>query len=122
MDGLLKVFNDQAKKNEVQLGVTISAGGLLISGILASPENLKSILSTQLIASGNDFGVMLGNSLSEMGESIDPELAAESETSTTIEEYITLKNVKILSGQGNISAPFWRIKVESIDSYTIGNY
>lgn len=117
MDGLLKIFNDQAMTNLVQIGVTINTGGLLISGMLASPKDLQSIVSEQFIASGNDFAVTLGKSISEIDFSQDSEEASESEP---IEEYITLKEVKILLGQESLNAPFWRIKASSIDSYTLG--
>lgn len=117
MDGLLKIFNDQAMTNLVQIGVTINTGGLLISGMLASPKDLQSIVSEQFIASGNDFAVTLGKSISEIDFSQDSEETSESEL---IEEYITLKEVKILLGQESLNAPFWRIKAASIDSYTLG--
>jgi len=115
MDGILELFNTQAHDEVVQIGVTINSGGLLFSGILASPKDFRDILSREFINSNDEHGIALGEVLSEIE-------IKKSDAETKPLEYITLKNVKIINSQETLNAPLWRIKVSAIDGYTIGNF
>lgn len=116
LDGILELFNTQAHDEVVQIGVTINSGGLLFSGILASPKDFRDILSREFINSNDEHGIALGEVLSEI------EIKKPTDAETKPLEYITLKNVKIINSQETLNAPLWRIKVSAIDGYTIGNF
>lgn len=114
MDKLLGKFVSLVNQDMIGTGVTLTVGGVIITGNIISTKGYVEELASGFETAG-EFGVAVGKSLREA----DIEYGSE-QTSDDVEEIIHLKDAKVLSGNTVYNVGLWRGKVNSVDGFTIG--
>lgn len=107
----------------VEIGITLSVKGTIISGKMIPNYRYFEILSEQFQTVGGE----LGKSLSEGSDIYAKEFKQDTEQDTALEDfqvgYIHLSGAKYFATNGGFpeSGLLWRGKIEEVDGFTIGS-
>lgn len=112
----------------VEQGVTLNVGGLLVSGILISGRTYFKELASLLRSStqgtqSEQFGEMLGNH-NEIFNQIYPERKEDEPYPNRPTSYVHLRNARIIGSNGSMignNVVLWRGKLASVDGFSFGN-
>ena len=132
IDFLLRALVDLANKTGMEIGMTLSVGGVLVSGNLASGKTyFKEIAAETLQATGDAKDSGINQSLSDYfanwGKLIyeQPENEDQSNDEAMSQpNYIHLRNAKFVHNSGK-SMPsnrgiWWRGRLSAIDGFSLG--
>ncbi|OSN16574.1 hypothetical protein BV330_03894 [Pseudomonas syringae pv. actinidiae] len=105
---------------KVELGVTLSVGGNLVSGHLISHDTYFEQLADDISAPFSSFGNGTDATMKEMILSFKP---GESSEDTPAFHFIHLKDCRTYSTDGNPicdAGVLWRGRISAVDGLTIG--
>ena len=112
----------------VEIGVTMSVGGSIVSGILISGKTYFEELGAVVAASSKEEGdvsEMLGNSWKEYRRLYEKPEDAGDDWEEPRAAYIHLRNARYYA-PGNHPIPdggvLWRGRLSSVDAFSIGNF
>jgi hypothetical protein len=118
-DSDLTMFVDMVNKWNISMGITIFAGGTLVTGLLVSHD---VYLETQNQVIRNALQKYRDNQ--EDGEPISDEKEDDVEPVTRVPRYFHLKDPEVLRGNltfGGNSHPYARFKIAAIDGWLLGS-
>jgi hypothetical protein len=120
IDWLLQFLVKFVVTTPVEIGITLSVGGNLVSGQLISHDAYFKQLSEDMAAPFGQFEAGIDESMKQIILSFTP---GESADETSAFHFIHLKDCKTYSSdQSAICAEgvLWRGKIASVDGFTIG--
>jgi hypothetical protein len=126
VDFFLQLLTDIVNKSDSEIGVTLSVGGNLISGLLVSRSKYFEAFGTEFASAFHelpDVAANLYSSFSQLGDTYTQSSNPDQPPPPVI--YIHLKNAKHFYGN---AAPipsnrgvWWRGRLSSIDGFSLGN-
>ncbi|QXG34255.1 gas vesicle accessory protein GvpU [Pseudomonas viridiflava] len=120
IDWLLQWLVKFVANTKVELGVTLTVGGNLVSGHLISHDDYFEQLAQDLSAPFSQFENGTEDSMKEMILSFRP---GDSNADTPAFHFIHLKDCQTYSNDGNPiceSRVLWRGRIAAVDGFTIG--
>jgi hypothetical protein len=122
-DWLLQWFTKFVNNTQLQIGITLTVGGNLISGTLISHQTYFEQLALDF---STPFGGLEGVEPSEVRDMLlafSPEPPAEGESETAF-QFLHLKDAKVFSNADlpiAASGVLWRGKIAAVDGFNLGS-
>jgi hypothetical protein len=120
IDGLLRMFVEWANDFDMEIGITLSVNGCLLSGKLISGDKCVDLIMNTFATGLRSAGhIKVADAVDKGVEASKPQ---KEEQAKPI--YIHLKDVRFFYGGQPVSPDqgfFWRGKLSSVDGFAIGS-
>jgi hypothetical protein len=122
VDWLLQWFVRVASQANLEVGITLSVRGHLVSGLLISPQAYFTLLAEQFAKPFADAGSSDADSIRALVLGFDEAPSKEEDPAA---QYIHVRDARVYTGhQGPVSADgmLWRGKVAAVDGFSLGHF
>lgn len=122
VDWLLQWFVRVAGQANLEVGITLSVRGQLVSGLLISPQAYFEQLAEQFAQPFADAGSTDADSIRALVRGFDEPAGREEDPAA---QYIHVRDARVYtSSQGPISPDgmLWRGKVAAVDGFSLGHF
>ena len=101
------------------IGISVSTGGLAVTGMLISAPRYFSLLAAQLETVGNPISAAMATAYNEvsLGQQLPNSLVVEFGPF-----YLHMRDAVTRSGSFEWRAPLWRVRLLAIDGWSVGNW
>lgn len=139
-DPLLRLLVSVANEHGVHLSVTLSVGGMLVSGMLVGNSHYFEGISTMLRTASADEQMsrvrdVIADSFGKVGEQLRPRQASTDAAESANSErgpspsHIHLRDARFYGGPGNLvpllnneEGAWWRGRLEAVDGWFLGSF
>ena len=122
VDWLLQWFVRMASQANLEVGITLSVRGHLVSGLLISPQVYFTLLAEQFAKPFADAGSSDAESIRALVRGFDESPVKEPDPA---EQYIHVRDARVYAGhQAPVSSAgmLWRGKVAAVDGFSLGHF
>ena len=122
VDWLLQWFVRVASQANLEVGITLSVRGHLVSGLLISPQTYFHLLAEQFAKPFADAGSSDAESIRALVRGFDESTGKEEDPAA---QYIHVRDARVYTGhQGPVSPDgmLWRGKVAAVDGFSLGHF
>ena len=122
VDWLLQWFVRGAGQANLEVGITLSVRGHLVSGLLISAQTYFHLLAEQFAKPFADAGSSDAESIRALVRGFDESPDKEDDAAA---QYIHVRDARVFTGhQGPVSAEgmLWRGKVAAVDGFSLGHF
>jgi len=120
-DALLRRLTYAIKGTQLQIGITLTVGGFIISGLLVSSHSFLEHFREEFVKMCSDAEV--ANKMKIECEEGHKVITAPKSDEDLLPEYICLKDAEVYhpnAAMGKISLGWWRGRISKIDGFRIG--
>lgn len=122
VDWLLQWFVRVASQANLEVGITLSVRGHLVSGLLISPKAYFDLLAEQFAKPFADAGSSDAESIRALVRGFDESPSKEEDPAA---QYIHVRDARVYAGQVEPVSPagmLWRGKVAAVDGFSLGHF
>lgn len=122
VDWLLQWFVRVASQANLEVGITLSVRGHLVSGLLISPQAYFAQLAEQFAQPFADAGSSDADSIRALVRGFDEAPGKDDDPAA---QYIHVRDARVYAGhQGPVSPEgmLWRGKVAAVDGFSLGHF
>lgn len=122
VDWLLQWFVGVAGQANLEMGITLSVRGHLVSGLLISPQTYFALLAEQFAQPFADAGSSDADGIRALVRGFDESSGKEDDPAA---QYIHVRDARVYAGQQGPVSPagmLWRGKVAAVDGFSLGHF
>jgi hypothetical protein len=122
VDWLLQWFVRVASQANLEVGITLSVRGHLVSGLLISPQAYFTLLAEQFAKPFADAGSSDAESIRALVRGFDETTSNEDDPAA---QYIHVRDARVYTGHAGPFSPdgmLWRGKVAAVDGFSLGHF
>lgn len=122
VDWLLQWFVRVAGQSNLEVGITLSVRGHLVSGLLISPQAYFQRLAEQFARPFEDAGSTDAESIRALIRGFDESPGREQDPAA---QYIHVRDARVYTGSEQPVSPdgmLWRGKVAAVDGFSLGHF
>lgn len=121
-DAVLDTFVYIINENDIEMGLTLFVGGLIVTGDLISFKKYLEGIGESFQESESEVAKSIGEVISSIiPEKTEDKESEEGQDSSDV-NFIHLQNVTVISSNTNYSVPFWRGSLASVDGFSFGKF
>lgn len=122
VDWLLQWFVGVAGQANLEVGITLSVRGHLVSGLLISPQAYFALLAEQFAQPFEDAGSSDAASIRALIRGFDESPGREEDPAA---QYLHVRDAKVYTGSEqpvSSGGMLWRGKVAAVDGFSLGHF